>query len=126
MSCLAKPHVLPWERISITYQLSLPKAGQRPGPWCLEDHDRCNITGKGSSGQPEHILHQTRRDDRCHIPRNLFWPFHAPHPSKIAQIEYIYKNIINIYIFQKFTNFKTNIRIFINYNYTIYNSIKYL
>ncbi len=42
-------------------------------------------------------------DDRCANPRNLFWAFHAPHPSKNAQIEYIYKNIIKKYIFQNFT-----------------------
>jgi hypothetical protein len=33
-------------------------------------------------------------DDRCANPRIIFRPFHAPHPSKNAQIEYIYKNII--------------------------------
>jgi hypothetical protein len=65
-------------------------------------------------------------DDKCANPRNLFWAFHAPHPSKNAQIEYIYKNIIKKYIFQNFTNFKINIRIFITYNYTFYKSIKYL
>ena len=26
-------------------------------------------------------------DDRCANPRNLFRPFHAPHPSKIAEID---------------------------------------
>jgi hypothetical protein len=36
-------------------------------------------------------------------PRNLFWAFHAPHPSKNAQIEYIYKYIIKKNIFQNFT-----------------------
>jgi hypothetical protein len=42
-----------------------------------------------------------RIDDRCAIPRNLFSSFHDPHPSKIVQNEYIYKNIIIKYIFQK-------------------------
>jgi hypothetical protein len=42
-------------------------------------------------------------DDRCANPRNLFWAFHAPCPSKNAQIEYIYKNITKKYIFQNFT-----------------------
>ena len=41
-------------------------------------------------------------DDRCAIPRNLFSSFHDPHPSKIVQNEYIYKNIIIKYIFQKY------------------------
>jgi hypothetical protein len=42
-------------------------------------------------------------DDRCVNPRIIFTAFHAPHPSKNAQIEYIYKNIIKKYIFQNFT-----------------------
>jgi hypothetical protein len=36
------------------------------------------------------------------------------------------KNVRKKYIFQNFTNFKINIRIFINDNYTFYKSIKYL
>ena len=39
-------------------------------------------------------------DDRCVNPRNLFWPFHAPHPSKILKIEDTEKNVIKKYIFQ--------------------------
>jgi hypothetical protein len=42
-------------------------------------------------------------DDRCAIPLNLFWPFHAPHPSKIPKIEDTEKNVIKKYIFQNFT-----------------------
>jgi hypothetical protein len=42
-------------------------------------------------------------DDRCHNPRNLFRSFHAPHPSKIAEIEDTQKNVIKKYIFQNFT-----------------------
>ena len=64
-------------------------------------------------------------DDRCAIPLNLFRPFHAPHPSKITKNEDTEKNAIKKYLFPNFTNFKINIRIFINYNYTFYKSIKY-
>jgi hypothetical protein len=77
----------------------LPSLG--PGP--LQFWVRCS-----SSAPP-------RSDDRCANPRNLFRPFHAPHPSKNAQIEYIYKNIIkNIYI-SKFYN-----KIYISKNQNIY------
>ncbi len=57
-------------------------------------------------------------DDRCVNPRIIFTAFHAPYPSKNAQIEYIYKNIIKEYIFQNFTRkyIFQKIKIFISKN----------
>jgi hypothetical protein len=40
-------------------------------------------------------------DDTCVNPRILFQAILAPHPFKKRKIEYIYKSIIKIYIFQK-------------------------
>ncbi len=40
-------------------------------------------------------------DDRCANPRIYFRSLHAPHPSKNAQIEYIYKNRIKNIIYFK-------------------------
>ncbi len=51
----------------------------------------------------QHQGQNLRSDDRCANPRNLFRPFHAPHPSKIAEIEDTQKNVIKKYIFQIFT-----------------------
>ncbi len=72
-------------------------------------------------GWPSPGSGEVESDDRCANPRNLFWAFHAPYPSKIAQIGDTQKNYKKKLYFSKFyKNYifqKINISIFITCNY---------
>jgi hypothetical protein len=55
-------------------------------------------------------------DDRCANPRIYFGSFHAPHPSKNTKNEFIHKNIIKKYIFQKIYKNMNNLYFIIIYH----------
>ncbi len=52
------------------------------------------------------VQSRPQSNDRCANPLLYFWSFHAPHHPKSPQIEYIYKNIKYIDIFQIFGVFR--------------------
>jgi hypothetical protein len=111
---LLRAMMLPWHtlhlsvRAAVLSTCSLPPSIRAAGI-LLAHHSSCwHYSGRvhtttTATITPTPTLPTTSPDDRCANPRNLFRPFHAPHPSKNTKIEFIYKNIIKKYIFQKYS-----------------------